>query len=343
MTNKMNLRVRWTRKTYALIGPKGLNIRLPLSTRGQVSFSCAKPLLTIQDIARSIEEGLEDSYKQQKHSKGQAQVHGICRVDNYGYSGQYLPWGDRADKHLWDGDQILVECLFVAQPPSEAELDNIRSNLRFSLNDRVVCNCGTRWLSGHVVGTAFWDDDGLTPYLVKTDPIPGVPCRTIGVPVDEDNTCVQEVCFNPITQLNLVKAAAQQIAQTKPKLRFNVGDQVAVRIHNNTEDGLEQWVKGTINSIWCKLGGQWWLGDQSGNFPEYVPYKVDLINGTWVFCHRDHFTLIRRDGFQPQTRVKGISKRLEIVQAIDGSKEQIDHQTERRKAFIDDFEDDYFI
>merc|ERR1712039_635837 len=105
---------------------------------------------------------------------------------------------------------------------------------------------------------------------------------------------------------------------------------VCVRIRNSTEDALEQWIAGTVSSTWPKLGGQlkWEVGDVIGEFPDTVPYRVDFSNGHWVYCHRDHFTLIRREGMQPQTRVKGISKRMEVVQVADGSKQQVDHQTE---------------
>ena len=111
--------------------------------------------------------------------------------------------------------------------------------------------------------------------------------------------------------------------------------QVAVRIKNSTQDGLEQWMSGIVSTVWPRLPGerQWSFAGMSGEFPQEVPYKVDLSPGppNFVFVHWDNHTLIRRDGLQPQDRVKGISKRLEIRTCEDGSVEQFDHLTERHK------------
>merc|ERR1719335_80623 len=76
------------------------------------------------------------------------------------------------------------------------------------------------------------------------------------------------------------------------------------------------------------------MGEVSGKFPGFVPYKIDLTSGGWVYCHRDNHTLIRRQGMEPLTRVRGISKRLEVRKGQDGSKEKIDHMTERRKRLM---------
>merc|ERR1719198_636890 len=109
---------------------------------------------------------------------------------------------------------------------SEEMLEQIRAQLRFTLNDRVLCFCGPRWLSGHIVGTAVPDDD-LLPYLIKTDPIPGLPTKTISAPSDSDGCITQEICFDPVNQLHLVRAAASIVTEaSKPKLRFALGDKV---------------------------------------------------------------------------------------------------------------------
>lgn len=153
---------------------------------------------------------------------------------------------------------------------------------------------------------------------------------------------MQDVCFDPRSQLHLVKSAATRLTgSTKPNLRFAEGDKVAVRV-KNAQDGLELWVSGGVAALWPTLPGasKWQMADMSGEFPTEVPYRVDLSPGGWCFVHRDHHTLIRRDGLQPQTRVKGISKRMEIRKMQDGGREQIDHQTERRKAMLDDSDDD---
>lgn len=309
--------------------------------------------MTIDDISMWIESRVEGMYNQMTRGgdKGQAQVISIRRQDSQNNS---LPWGDHADQLLKDGDTIIVDCRMASgmmrammqqlQQPKEEDLKRVRDSLRFDLNDRVVCYCGPRWFSGHVVGSAVPDEGEILPYLVKTDPVSGCPTRTISVPSDNDEICTQEVCFDPLSQLHLVKAAAQEVkGSVRPKLRFGVGDGVVVRIKNSAKDGLEQWVEGRVGSTWPKLDNPletWEVGGVSGVFPETVPYKVDLGNGGWVYVHRDNFTLIRREGLQPQTRVKGISKRMEVLEAPDGSREKIDYQTERRKRMLKNIEDD---
>eukprot|EP00746_Dinoflagellata_sp_MGD_P006264 gnl/MRDRNA2_/MRDRNA2_112196_c0_seq1.p1 gnl/MRDRNA2_/MRDRNA2_112196_c0~~gnl/MRDRNA2_/MRDRNA2_112196_c0_seq1.p1 ORF type:complete len:313 (-),score=54.35 gnl/MRDRNA2_/MRDRNA2_112196_c0_seq1:226-1026(-) len=224
---------------------------------------------------------------------------------------------------------------------TEKDLEGIRQMLRFELNDRVLCNAGPRWLSGHIVGTAV-KGSGVTgdffPYLVKTDPLPGLPTRTISVSTDDDKTCTQEICFDPSSQLHLVKAATAVVSESsKPTLRFAVGEKVVCRIGNDPKDGLEQWVPGTVSFIWPKLSGDetWELGTHiRGKFAEIVPYKIDLTSGGWVYCHRDDYTLIRREGMEPLTRVRGISKRMEVRKGKDGIEEKIDHVTERRKRLM---------
>merc|ERR1719335_1332433 len=137
--------------------------------------------------------------------------------------------------------------------------------------------------------------------------------------------------------MHLVKAAAALVPESsKPKLRLAVGDKVVCRVRNDPKDGLEQWVPGAISFIWPKLSGDeaWNMGGVSGKFPSCVPYKVDLTAGGWIYCHRDDHTLIRRQGMEPQARVRGISKRMELRKNEDGSQEKIDHVTERRKRLM---------
>merc|ERR1711966_89952 len=119
----------------------------------------------------------------------------------------------------------------------------MRKRFRFSLNDRVCCYCGPRWLSGQVVGAA--------------------------VPQDSEDICVQEVCFDPDSEMHLVNAASQSVSESsKPKLRFAVGDKIMCRVSSSPEDAddLEKWVPGTISEIWPKIPGEleWTLGDKSG-------------------------------------------------------------------------------
>ena len=144
-----------------------------------------------------------------------------------------------------------------------------------------------------------------------------------------------EVCFDLLSELFLVKCAALgRITSSRPKLRFAEGERVVVRIRNSN-DGLECWCSGRVAALWPQLPGerQWDIDDITGEFPKEVPYRVDLVAGppNWIFVHWDSHTLIRREGFQPQTKVKRISKRLEIRRRDDGTMEQVDHLTERRK------------
>jgi len=178
--------------------------------------------------------------------------------------------------------------------------------------------------------------------MVRTDPLPGISSRTMLVPIDKDGVCTQEVCWGK-NDMHLVKAATQNVKETaRPKLRFAVGDQVVVRIRSSQGDGLEQWVDGKVAELWPELGGEakWEVNGISGEFPSNAPYRVDVGDGKWVlYCPRDNFTLIRRAGLQPQKRCKGISKRLEVRRAKDGSKEKFDHQTERGKRMLEDIGD----
>lgn len=308
-------------------------------------MECEQPPMTIEDVAIWIEARIEGLYFQQMQGEGQAQVVSIQRAGSQsaGKTTGELPWSDLTAQHFQDGDVVSVDFQFVSsamlqdlQPRlSEEDFKELRAALRFNLNDRVLCNCGSRWLSGLIVGTAVIDGGEFLPYLVKTDPLPGAPSRTISVPSDNDAICTQEVCFDPSSQLHLVQAAAQHVKESaRPKLRFAAGESVVVRLRNDPADRLEKWVPGKISSIWPRVGGarKWQLDTVSGEFPDVVPYMVALASGGWVFCHRDHFTLIRREGLQPKTRGTGISKRMEIVIAADGSREQIDHLTERRKS-----------
>jgi len=68
-----------------------------------------------------------------------------------------------------------------------------------------------------------------------------------------------------------------------------------------------------------------------GTYPSKVAYRVKLDQGGVVFCHADNHTLIRREGLGPQTRVKGVSKRMEDRKTPDGALVRFDHVTERQK------------
>jgi len=313
-----------------------------------MTFSSSKPSLQMEDVAEQVETYIENIYQARyKGQWGQIQVQVFKMMNQAGNKELFFKDNkDNVNQHFNPGDTLVVELDAVStsnqamqQEPefTEEMIEKARSLLRFGLNDRVLCNCGPRWLLGHVVGTAVPDDE-LIPYLVKTDALPGLPSGTISVPSDDDGCCIQEVCFDPATQLDLVRCAAAVVTESrKPKLRFAVGDDIACRIRNNPEDGLENWVRGCITEVWPNIGvATWDMGEATGKFSEIVPYKVNLASDKWVYCHRDDHTLIRRQGMQPRTRIKGTSKRMETVTEEDGRRIRIDHVTERRKVLLDE-------
>lgn len=339
MTTSLSLCVKWTEQTRILFGARGHNI--PWNEEKELKVRCPSAPMTIDDLAKWIEARIEGIYAQMTGSQddGQAQVMFIRREGAPATA--VLPWIDEADRHLKNGDVVIVDVAFATaqQGPakrfSEGDLEKIRKNLRFGLNDRVLCFCGPRWLSGWIVGTAVPEDNEVLPYLVKTDPLPGLGSRTICAPIDRDDLCTQDVCFDPSTQLHLTKAAAQEVKEAcRPKLRFADGDRAVVRIHNSEDTGLEQWVAGKVSALWPKLAAapeKWSIKGNGGEYPNIVPYKVELDRGSWVYCHRDHFTLIRREDMKPHVLVKGMSQRFEVVKLADGAEEKIDHCTGRRK------------
>jgi hypothetical protein len=349
MASSLRLRVRLSEDTKECFERQGINIAW--DGEELLAITCEdgqETPLTIEGVADWVETRVENMHERQTGGEDKADVR--ARSIRKHRAPKVLPWDDDASRHLGDGDTIIADLTALTDSMArkeqererqvERDLEEIRKSLRFSLNDQVLCFCGPRWLPGHVVGSAVPVDSWppVLPYLVKTDPIPGLPSKTISVPNDKDAVCTQEVCFDPQSELHLVKAAATLLTGSqRPKLRFAVGDKVACRLRNDPKDGLESWAAGTVSSIWPGLPGElkWEMGSVSGEFPSVVAYKVDLSKGGWIFCHRDHHTLIRREGMQPQTRVKGISKRMEVRRAKDGSREQVDHQTERRKRMLD--------
>lgn len=324
-------------------------------------FSSSKPSLDMEDVSSQVERYIENIFSERFASqwpgvKIQVQV---CRIMDQANALE-IARTEPVTQRLKPGDTVVMDLNAfprlnqgtqeTQQPEcSDEMLEAFRSGLRFGLNDRVLCWCGPRHFSGHVVGTAVPDLASGTPfaYLVKTDALPEVASRTISVPSDNDGCCVQEVCFDPATQLDLVRCAASVITEThKHKLRFALGDKVVCRIQNHPDDGLENWVPGFISEIWPEIGeAAWDVGEASGKFPNVVPYKIELSackSGRWVYCHRDDHTLVRREGMQSVVRVKGISKRIEHLTGADGDKFCIDHVTGRRKRELEQPSDNDF-
>jgi len=351
MADRIRLRVHFIEETQAAFNRQGINLPWPEDELLEITNDDGEgyqETLTIEDIAFWIEARVERAYSLQTGGKDSAQVQ-VMATRKRGDE-QILDWEQPASQLLMNGDTISVECNAMTRSNArgrmnpEEILKQIRKQLRFDLNDRVLCFCGPRWLSGHVVGTAVPDQAGLLPYLVKTDALPGLPSSTISVPSDDDGCCTQEVCFDPSKQLHLVRAAAPILTgATRPKLRFGVGDGVVCRVPNEPSDGLERWVEGTISVEWPELPGtrQWEVNGVRGEYPAVVAYQVNLTLGGWLYCHKDHYTLIRRKGWEPLQRVRGVSKRMEVRTLEDGGKEQVDHQTERRKRILEmDSEDE---
>lgn len=360
MADSISLRVHFIDETRAAFDRQGIELPWPEDELLEIcsgDLEGHQGLLNIEDLAMCIERRVECAYSLQTGGQDSAKVRVLAtrkRGDE-----QILDWEQPASQLLKNGDSISVECNAMTRSnfrkgkgkgkvkgkgkgmDPEEILKMIRKNLRFDLNDRVLCNCGPRWLIGHIVGTAVPNEVGLLPYLVKTDPLPGFPSGTISVPGDDDECCIQEVCFN-LEKLNLVKAAAPILASaTRPKLRFSPGDSVVCRVRNDAADGLERWVDGTVGAQWPELPGsrQWELNGMCGEYSAVVAYQIKLTLGGWLYCHRDHHTLIRQKGWEPQQRVKGISARMEVRKLEDGSKEKVDHQTARRKPFLEESDD----
>lgn len=314
-----------------------------------MSFSSRKPPMVMEDLAFQVEAYLEKLWQQRHGEKGaQLQVQVVKVANQQGT--EMFEFKDEVNEHLRPGDTVTMEIhtnsLELAMTPrfSQELIELIRSRLRFDLNERVVCNCGTRWLSGHIVGTAVPDpaDENILAYTVRPDAHPGIPSEIISVPSDNDKLCVQEVCFDPDEQLLLVRSAASAVRESsRPKLRFALGDKVVCRIRNDTTDNLETWLSGSITAVWPNIGDALWdMDGSSGKFPDVVPYKVEFASGRWVYCHRDVHTLIRAEGMQPVTRVKGISKRMEVLKDANGTKFVVDHATGRRKRSLEDSDSD---
>jgi len=334
----MPLRVKWTEQTAAKFGPQGFNIPW---TDEVLPIKAPSLPMTIDDVAKWIEARIEGVYFQMKKGQSEAQAQVMTIRKEGADAGDSLPWDHNVERYLKEGDTVICDVALASdeargQPVSEAQLEIIRKTLRFGQNDRVLCYCGPRWFSGWIVGTAALDEDNdIMAYLVKTDPVTGLPSRTVSVPSDRDELCVQEVCFDPITQLHLVRTSAQEVKESaKPTLRFAVAEAVVVRVRSDTSNGLERWVAGTVEELWPTLGAtpdKFDIAGVIGEFPNIVPYKVKLAAGGWVYCTRDNFTLIRREHMKPKVLVKGLSKRMEVAQADDGNWEKIDHQTEKRR------------
>jgi len=171
------------------------------------------------------------------------------------------------------------------------------------------------------------DPEDIFPYIVKTDNYPGVAeSRTISVPSDSDDTVMRERCFNSKNEGSLAKWAAPIISEKQRKmLRFSVGDNVAIRVKDDSS-GYEQWKKGTVIEVWSKLPGKVQEGFLAS--AEAVPYLVELDatkNDEKFYCHRDDHTLIRKPDNIPQKLGKTISNRFETKTLDDGSVVKFDH------------------
>jgi len=345
LPDSISVYVKWCPETKELFD----NYRIRWNEKELVIMQFPDVPVTIEDMGNWIETRVERIYE--LSTQGMDKIMVQCQYLTTAYRpDKYLPWQEPAHRYFRDGDVVMVQCQAMSaqqrDPFTKEEIEEFKKTLRFEQGDRVLCNCGQLWISGWIVGSAVEDDQDLLPYVVKTDPIPGLPSRTISVPHDRDEVCVQEVCFNPSSELHFVKCAATRLAgSAKPQLRFTEGDKVAVRLKNGP-DGLERWVSGCVTDLWPSLPGklQWEIEGVTGEYPKEVPYRVDMSPLGWCFVHRDDHTLIRREGLQPQTRVKGMSKRLEVRRCEDGSREQVDHQTERRKRMpqcsLDDMSED---
>merc|ERR1712232_239995 len=132
-----------------------------------------------------------------------------------------------------------------------------------------------------------------------------------------------------------------EIYSTPPKLRFACGDRVAFRIEDSA-DGLDQWLCGQVKETWSKLEGPHTF--DGVKFAMEVPYLLEAdssesLSELCYYCHKDDHTLIRKENHAPQTRTRGIAKRMEKRLGPDGTFEMFDHVTLRRKTVVGELED----
>lgn len=279
-------------------------------------------------ISADLMDEAEDLFEKLAAEAGcplELQINVIWNVKDFKKS---LNPDDTISQNFATGDTFGIYGDILQKLPKETK------ELRFGLNDRIVCNLGIRWVGGHVVGTDPEQMDEWC-YLVKTDPHPGIESRTITVPVDSDHVCVQEVCFS-LKEMRFVKGAAPEFSGNE-YLRFAVGDRVSCRVRHNG-DYLENWQRGKVQSVKVDLPVPLEWGDSKlddelkGMYPSSVAYLVNLDCGGCVLCHADNYTLIRCEGLESQDRVKGVSKRMEDRREANGDLVRFDHMTERKKV-----------
>ncbi|CAE7240231.1 unnamed protein product [Symbiodinium pilosum] len=186
--------IKWSEDTAELFE----YLKINWSEKELVKIQGPDAPITIDDMSNWIESRVEDMYEtaNQGMDKIMVQVQWIATASRPKMA---LKWNDAAHEHFKDEDLVVVGCHAISERWAEKEpgytkqnLKEIRKTLRFGLSDRVLCNCGGLWLPGSVVGTAVESDGEIFPYVVKTDPIPGMPSRTISVPSDNNKVCVQE-------------------------------------------------------------------------------------------------------------------------------------------------------
>jgi len=211
--------------------------------------------------------------------------------------------------------------------------------LRFTQGDRVLCNVGERWIAGTVLSTNVDDPEepgDLIPYVIKTDPLMGE-SRTISAPVDSDGCILRERCFNQKNESELTRWSAPIAFDKAKKLRFGVGDAVAIRAMD-TSNGFECWLDAKVSETWATLPFEKEEGMLKA--AEAVPYVVvSKDHNVTFYCHRDEHTLIRKPENKPQKPGKTVSKRFEIRERTDGKKEKFDHVTLRGKV-VDEIDED---
>jgi hypothetical protein len=304
--------------------------------------------ISVAELGDQMSMKWEDLYYEQFNDQAQMQIDSFFSPSNLQTE---LPFTDYVKQHIAPGGCVIAKAyvmtaeMIKGMNPQfwEERRKTFRSELRFDLNDRVICNCGDRWMSGHVVGTAVGENGDFLPYLVKTDRLPGLESGTISVPDDSDDVVTQEVCFDhTLGELHLIQVSTPIVPQSKRSaMRFGIGDRVVCRMRN-ARDGLENWCRGTISELWQPMPGpfDWEMDGMRGQFADAVPYRVTLDSGKWIYCQADKHTLIRREDMEPQTRVKGLSKRMEVRHLPDGGREKVDHMTGRRKLLLDESESD---
>ena len=176
MSCSIPLTVSFTKQAGHALKLAGLQFPWHEPLKGMM-FKSAQPNMVMDDIALQIETVVERIFRQCfPDPNDDIQVQTLTITD--GNSTKVYHLDEEVTQAVRPGDNIVVDLQafrIQEQPQFKPEvIEQVRSLLRFGLNDRVLCYWGTRWLSGHIVDTAVPQKScchkkrKLLAYLVRT-------------------------------------------------------------------------------------------------------------------------------------------------------------------------------